>query len=55
MDVEKKSGRLLRFVLLLFALVLITYGVTAILYGFEQNAFKVPESPGRAVNIVWAL
>mgnify|MGYP000847809536 CR=1 FL=1 len=39
------SFRLLKWLLLVFALVLIAYGVMAVLYSLEQRSFRLPELP----------
>lgn len=49
---NKRGGmRPLRWLIILLALVLILYGVMAVIYSIEQNTFRVPEVPLAARQI----
>lgn len=52
---KKRSGSLwpVKVLLFLFMLVLIAYGVMAVIYGLEESVFKVPASPGIARLYHW--
>ena len=45
---ERGGLGIFKWLMILFALVLIAYGVLAVIYSIDQNAFRVPENPGRA-------
>lgn len=55
MSKRQHSHRLLKALAALFVLTLIAYGVLAILYGAEQNTFRLPETVAlpRAGRSAW--